>query len=213
MIMDTELDHGEQISADMRQEIDGTRSAMVDKLEALQDHVMNTVQSAQETVEGSIQSANNTMASVKRTFDVKYQVRQHPWAMIGGGILAGMALSSLFGGLRQRTRQTSARRADYEGEGRSRRPSSSALTIPPRGNGSLSLDDAPSFKAAPPPRRPGVFDRFQDEIDTVQGLAIGYVIGLVRDSIKDAMPQMAVQIEDVMNRVTTKLGGEPVSPA
>ncbi len=41
-------------------------------------------------------------------------------------------------------------------------------------------------------------------------MAIGYVMGLARDSIKDAVPQLASQIDDVMNSVTTKLGGKPV---
>lgn len=211
--MNTEQDdRAQQVSADMRQGIDDTRSAMADKLEALQDHVMNTVQSAQETVEDSIQSANDTMASVKRAFDVKHLVRQHPWSMVGGGILAGVALGRLLQGLRQQTRQPQTRSTGKEDDGRLRRPGSSAFAIPPRGNGSLDLADSPSFQPAPPPRRPGVFDRFHDEIDTVQGLAIGYVIGLVRDSIKEAMPQMAEQIEDVMNSATTKLGGEPFHP-
>jgi hypothetical protein len=42
-------------------------------------------------------------------------------------------------------------------------------------------------------------------------LAIGYVMGLVWDSIKDSLPQLASQIDGVMNDVTTKLGG--ASPA
>jgi hypothetical protein len=58
--------------------------------------------------------------------------------------------------------------------------------------------------------RPGFFDRFQEEIDKVKGIAIGYVMGLARDSIKHAVPQLASQIDEVMNSVTTKLGSKPV---
>jgi hypothetical protein len=48
--MDAGHDLAEQGTDEMRQEIDCTRAAMADKLEALEDRVMGTVQSAQETV-------------------------------------------------------------------------------------------------------------------------------------------------------------------
>jgi hypothetical protein len=57
--------------------------------------------------------------------------------------------------------------------------------------------------------RPGFLDRFQEEIDQVKGIAIGYAMGLARDSIKHAVPELASEIDDVMNSVTTKLGGRP----
>src|SRR5271166_6043831 len=90
--MDPVHDLAEQNTDEMRQEIDCTRAAMADKLEALEDRVMGTVQSAQETVEDSLQMANDTVATVKRNFDINYQVEQHPWTMVGGCFLAGLAL-------------------------------------------------------------------------------------------------------------------------
>ena len=98
-------DLAEQDTDDMRQEIDCTRSAMADKLEALENRVMGTVHSAQETVVDSIQMAKDTVATVKRTFDIKHHVEQHPWLMVGGCALAGLALGSLFLGMRRRSRQ------------------------------------------------------------------------------------------------------------
>jgi ElaB/YqjD/DUF883 family membrane-anchored ribosome-binding protein len=190
----------------MRQGIECTRSAMADKLEALEDRLMGTVHSAQETVEDSIQMAKDTVATVKRNFDIKYQVEQHPWAMVGGCFLAGLALGGLFLRVRRRSRQAPNRLAGEE--------------TPPAGSPRLfaeqrSLDRLNTAAPPPyavPPNRPGVFGKFQEEIDKVQGMAIGYVMGLVRDSIKEAMPQLASQIDGVMNGVTTKLGGEPVQP-
>jgi hypothetical protein len=55
----------EQDSAEMRHDIDSTRSAMADKLEALEDRMIGAAQSAQETVENSIQGAKDAVASVK----------------------------------------------------------------------------------------------------------------------------------------------------
>jgi len=186
--MDAVKDLAEQDSADMRQGIDNTRSAMADKLEALEDRVMNTVQSAKDTVNDSIQGAKETVASVKRTFDIKHQIEQHPWAMVGGCFVAGLAL----GGLIPR------------GQPRSK---ASGLLV---SNGNIAPAAPTPPVRAEPLSRPGIFARFHDEIDKVEGMAIGYVMGLVRDSIKESVPQLASKIDEVMNGLTTKLGGEPV---
>ena len=206
--MDAGHDLAEQDIDDMRQEIDCTRSAMADKLEALEDRVIGTVQSTQETVEESIQMAKDTVATVKRNFDIKYQVKQHPWAMVGGCFVAGLALGALFPRVRRHSRQAPDRLA---GNGAPLAGSANLVTEQ-RSNGIID-------NAAPPPRlhsmsadRPGFFGQFQEEIDQVKGMAIGFAMGLARDSIKNAVPQLASQIDDVMNSVTIKLGSKPVQP-
>lgn len=204
--MEAVQDLAEQGTDEMRQEIDNTRSAMADKLEALEDRVMGTVQSAQETVEDSLQMAKDGVATVKRNFDIKYQVEQHPWVMVGGCFLAGLTLGSLVVRVRRRSRPAPDRLAGNE----TPLAESHRSFAEQRSNGSLD-------SAAPPPRpqslsanRPAFFGQFQEEIDKVKGMAIGYVMGLARDSIKDAVPQLASQIDDVMNSITTKLGSKPV---
>jgi ElaB/YqjD/DUF883 family membrane-anchored ribosome-binding protein len=206
--MDAVHDLAEQNTDEMRQEIDCTRSAMADKLEALEDRVMGTVQNAQETVDDSIQMAKDTVATVKRNFDIKYQIEQHPWATVGGCFFVGLALGGLF--LRgRRSPQVPNRPAGNE----TPLAGSPRLFAEQRSNDSFDT-------AAPPPRprsmsanRPGFFDQFHAEIDQVKGMAIGYVMGLARDAIKDAVPQLASQIDDVMNSVTTKLGSKPAGPS
>jgi ElaB/YqjD/DUF883 family membrane-anchored ribosome-binding protein len=112
--MDSGHDLAEQDTDEMRQDIDTTRAAMADKLEALEDRVMGTVHSAQETVEDSLQRAKDTVATVKRNFDIKYQVEQHPWTMVGGCFLAGLALGVLCPRLRRRSRQATQWQAGNE---------------------------------------------------------------------------------------------------
>ena len=187
--MDAVQDLPEQDSAEMRHEIDTTRSAMADKLEALEDRMIDTVQSAQETVKDSIQSAKDTVASVKRTFDIKHQVEQRPWTMVGGCFLAGLALG---GHLIPRGRPQASKTR--------RRPQQTAI---------LPLPAPTPQLQAEPPSRPGILEPFQEEIDKVKGIAIGYVMGLVRDSIKESVPQLAPKIDELMDGITTKLGGEP----
>jgi ElaB/YqjD/DUF883 family membrane-anchored ribosome-binding protein len=169
--MDAVKELPEQDSAEMRQDIDATRSAMADKLEALEDKVMDTVQSAKDTV-----------ASVKRTFDLKHQIEQRPWTMVGGCFLAGLALGHLLP---------------------TGRPQSSRPSVGPQQNGNI----APPRMQAEAPSRAGLLEPFQEEIDKVKGVAIGYVMGLVRDSIKESAPQMGSKFDELMDGITKKLGG------
>lgn len=202
--MDAVLELAEQKTDEMRDEIDSTRTGLADKLDALENHVMGTVQSAQETVEDSIQIAKETVASVKRTFDIKHHVEQHPWAIVGGCFVAGLALGAWFQSGR-RPRQTLDRAAGRE-------VGFSASSVVPgkqRGNGNFAGAAPLPEPEAPPPSWPGLFDLFHDEIAKVKGMAIGYVLGIARDAIKEAAPQWKPQIDDMMNSVTTKLGGEP----
>lgn len=200
--MDAEPGVAEQVVDVMRQNIDSTRSDLADKLEALEDRVMGTVQNAQDTVDGSIQMARETVASVKQTFDIRHHVDQHPWLMLGGSVVAGLALGSLLATMLRRSRQTPARPAGNEAP--------SFMRPQQRGNGDGAAAPAPMVQA-PPPDGPGVFDLFHEEINKVKGMAIGFVMGRVRDSIKDSLPpDLATRIEDVMNSVTTKLGATTV---
>src|SRR5271170_3777083 len=112
--MDPGRDLAQQDTDEMRQDIDITRAAMADKLEALEDRVMGTVQSAQETVQDSLQMAKDTVATVKRNFDIKYQVEQHPWTMVGGCFLAGLALGCLCPRVRRRSPQAPQRLAEND---------------------------------------------------------------------------------------------------
>ncbi len=204
--MDTVDELAEQESAEMREEIDVTRSDLADKLEALEERVMDTVQSAQETVEDSLQIAKDTVATVKRTFDIKHHVEEYPWVMVGGAALAGLALGALFQRMWPSAQQTPARPAGNETA-----PSASpAWPAEQCGNGSCATTVPPPQIQAAPPSWPGIFGLFHEDIAKVKGMAIGYVMGLARDAIKGAVPQLAPQIDGVMNGVTTKLGGEPV---
>jgi len=192
-------DLSEQRSDEMRDEIDCTRSDLANKLGALENRVMGNVQSAQETVEDSIQIAKDTVATVKRTFDLKHHVEQHPWAMVGGCMVAGLALGALFPnvGRRKEDRGTTRDERSRSDSSVAAQPTSFAQAAP-----------APQYQP-PPPSRPGLFDLLHDEIDQVKGMAIGYVMGLARDAIKEAVPQMAPKIDEVMDSIVKKLGGEP----
>ena len=63
-----------------RQDIANTRSALTVKLSNLEERVQDTV------------------AEVKHTFDLRYQVKLRPWQMFGGALLVGYMLGRRRGG-------------------------------------------------------------------------------------------------------------------
>jgi ElaB/YqjD/DUF883 family membrane-anchored ribosome-binding protein len=193
----------------IKKEIERTSSSLKDKVEQLEEQVIGTVKEATDTVGETIETVKETVHStveaVKRTFDLRYQVEQHPWAMVGGSVLAGFAAGKLFD----------------VGVRRWRRPGGDGRAAP-----SLSTVAAGRYRAAepfpaattPPAPRPAgpslftrLFQNFEPEINQLKATAIGTVFGLVRDTAKRSLPEsLAPKVDEVLNNLTTKLGGEVI---
>lgn len=199
----------------IRQQIEETRSSLTDKLETLENQVKDTVtnvtDTVKETIEGVQEKVHDTVEAVtstvhqtvdtmKRTFDIPYQVQRHPHGMTGGSLLVGVALGYLLGGRRHRHHEERWEPAPARDPGLSE-----------------------SFRAAsyaPPPghreeSQPGLFSKmlasFQPEIEKVKEVAVGTLMGLMRDSLKRALPpSLAANVEEIMDSVTRKAGGRPV---
>jgi ElaB/YqjD/DUF883 family membrane-anchored ribosome-binding protein len=189
---DTIRDLAEQEPHEIRQQIDETRSSLTEKLEALEDHVTDTVQNARESVEETFQTVKETVqetvATVKETFNLPLQVERHPWAMLGGAFVAGLVSGAMVGETRRRWRRMPVERLASRGE----------------------VPSYPEREAAPEPPRPGLFGRFREEVDQLKGMGLGMLMGVIRDVIQENVPQLAEHVGPVMDRITTKLGGQPV---
>jgi len=195
----------------IRQQIDETRSSLTEKLETLEGQVRGTVQEAKASVEGTIQNVkdtvHDTVATVKRTFDVRYQTERHPWAMVGGSVLAGFMLGSLAGG-----RRSPGRRATFDARGGRAEYSLSSLAAPePRRETAPEAAPSPSPSASRPSFLSKVLHQFDGEIEQLKGIAVGALVGVVRDLVKQSVPpSLSGQLESVLDSATTKLGGKPV---
>lgn len=88
----------------IREQMLETRTALTEKLEALQDTVVTAVQgttesvtetvqnvkeAVQDTVSNVTESVQETVQSVKSTLDIGAHVQNHPWAMFGGAVALG----------------------------------------------------------------------------------------------------------------------------
>jgi len=205
----------------IRQQIEDTRSSLTDKIETLESEVRTTVLNAKETVEDTIENVKGTVEetlesvketvhgtvnTVKETFDLRRQVDRHPWAMMGGSLVAGFIAGRLF-----------ERDHHIYHWGRDRWVNRMAEASPPvaapRSDGRYTASErpaTPAAAAAEPSWTDTLRSQFREEINLVKGLAIGAAMGVARDLIKQSLPQLSPQVDDVMNRVTSKLGGEPI---
>jgi ElaB/YqjD/DUF883 family membrane-anchored ribosome-binding protein len=190
----------------IRHDIEQTRSALTEKLETLEEEVMGTVRNAKETVEETIENVTDTVQetveSVQRTFDLEYQMQQRPWVLIGGSVVAGVAVGYFADNLRARATSWEDRSRNVSRDGPSAASGATAFRSPQQ-----------EFA---PPRREGpsffqsLLSRFDKEIGMVKELAIGYAAGVLRDMVKEALPAVKEQVQKVMDSATTKMGGKPV---
>ena len=197
------MDHEHEVT---RAQMGETRAALSEKLETLEQHMVDTVHDAAhavaQTVENVKEAVHDTVESVKDNFDLRLQVDRHPWAMIGGslalGYLAGYHL----------LRRSAALPAPA---------GKPTLGEHPNGNGKDARTvDAASAQhrancATEPGHLSGVNDQFATEIANLKKLAIGTLLSLVRDLVTQAAPKpMQAGLANVIDGVTIQLGGDPI---
>lgn len=199
----------------IRQQMEETRASLTEKLETLEQQVVGTVQGAttavsetvesvkeavQQTVDTVKGSVQDTVDSVKDTFDVPRQVDRYPWLMMGGAIALGYV------GGRLLLRSSEGPRTYW--------------SSPPTTNGRRDSPPTPEYRpaaAAPPSEADSgwlgaIGDSYGPEIARLKGLAIGAVLGLVRDAIARSAPEpMRPRLTDVIDSITTKVGGQPIA--
>jgi ElaB/YqjD/DUF883 family membrane-anchored ribosome-binding protein len=223
----------------IRHQMEAQRAALGHKLETLEhkivetvqgarDAVAETVQTVKDSVQSSVDSVKDTVSSsvetVKETFDIKRQVDRHPWTMFGGSIALGFAAGWLLNRARAARAPTASwgyAPAPYSGAANYGSPSSSRPREESRAasdfTGTPSPSAAPSSSASASGPAESWVDQlshtFAPEIQKVKGLAIGALMGVVRDLVAQSVPdQLRPQLNEMMDNVTTKLGGEPVQP-
>jgi len=178
------MDQGSNTS---RQAIDATRDAMTDTMAQGKDRAMHTVadvkdsmkdvaQQAKQAFNGDQQAMANVKGTVndvaqqaKQVFDVNQQVQDRPWMMLGASVAAGYVLGSL-GGNDQPSRH-------YDTSTRYDSPNMS------------------SAKSSQPGMLSDVMDQFRDELDMLKGAAVTTLTNMLRDTLKNNVPQFAEEFE------------------
>ncbi|HEY7329853.1 MAG TPA: hypothetical protein VH592_19620 [Gemmataceae bacterium] len=193
----------------IKQQMGQTRAALTEKMETLENKVLGTVNSTTDTISQTVQDVGATVTetthnvratlretidSVRDALDVSRQIHQHPWVMMAGSVAAGYVGGVMLDNLEH-------------GRLPSLRPAEQLL---PRGS---EIRERMEAQAPARSRAPGFLkalaDTFAPELERLKAAALGMALGVVRDKISDAVPpQMREDFHQMMDRVTTKLGGE-----
>jgi ElaB/YqjD/DUF883 family membrane-anchored ribosome-binding protein len=178
----------------IRQQMLETRTALSEKLEALQEQVLTTVEDTTKTVTDTVQtvqeavtdtvstvseSVQDTVDTVKTTLDVTEQVQKHPWLMVGGAVALGYLGGRLLDG-------------------------ASAPGFP--------LAVSSNGHAPAGPARPAWLDSLAGPVlEQVRDLALGALAGVAVDMIRQHVPpDFRPQLEEMTNNIASSLGARPL---
>jgi ElaB/YqjD/DUF883 family membrane-anchored ribosome-binding protein len=199
----------------IRQQMEETRASLTEKLEALESQVAGTVQSTteavtetveavKETVENVTETVKETAHSVAETFNLKRQVERHPWGMLGGSVAVGCLAGYFLSGKPHRQ----AERNGYPEEDFS---GTAAYFSPAAAEGATRPQPEPCTPAVPEREQEGQKSWVWDTVGRLKGLAIGTLMGVVRDLASRALPEsLQPRIAEEIDHLTTSLGGEPI---
>jgi ElaB/YqjD/DUF883 family membrane-anchored ribosome-binding protein len=199
----------------VRETVESAKSTVEDIMENVKETVdetvgtvKDTVGDARSTVEGIVENVKDTMddtvTMVKRSFDLHYQMDQHPWVMLSGSVLAGYLLGSL--GTRSPAKSQYTTRRSWTGAEARRSGYFATASSPEAGN-------PPAPYTAETHRSSlwdGTLGQFKEEFDMVKGAIISTLMSNVRDMVKESLPGIAPQLEKAIDSAATKLGAQPL---
>jgi len=190
----------------IRQQMEGTRTALAEKLERLEEQVTekvqeatttvaDTVEAVSETVEGVKETVEETVDAMKHTFDLQWHADHHPWALMGGAVVLGFFGGRLLGGPPRRSRERE----------RYREPPVPPPAPPPQ------PAPAPTAREKHEDSSGGWFGFLGREIGGLKKLGIGMAMSVLREVAAKALPtQVSAPLSEAVNSLTEKLGGQPL---
>jgi len=206
----------------IRRQMAETRSDLAGKLEALENQVTDKVQSVTETVSETVQSAteavHDTVETVKETvenvtstvsstvhsftefFDLGGHTDRHPWIVFGGSVALGCLAAHLMAG------KDDHRAQEVRWSAPPPAPSWHE-TSAPAARPAMAEQVAPASAA---PSSSGQKSWIWDELGRLKGLALGALMGVVRDLASRSLPgELGKRVGDEVDNITTNLGGKP----
>ncbi len=188
-------------------EMEETRASLAGKLDSLENHVLGTVHEATDAVSHTVADVKSAVGSVtgtiedtvksvadtfKHTFDMSDHVKNHPWGMLCGAVAVGFAGGSLL---------PSSRREKEEA------PRATASPLP------VAAVSASNGASAARAAAPAEHESSGAELlHKLKGLALGTLMGVVRDLVATALPESVKgDVTRMVDDFTIKLGAKPVS--
>jgi ElaB/YqjD/DUF883 family membrane-anchored ribosome-binding protein len=200
------------LEARVRETVEDAQSSVEEIVENVKDMVDTTVKAVKQGVEGAQSTAGDivervkgtvgeTVETVKPTFDVPYQVDQHPWLMVGGATLAGYLLGSWGGGRTSPAFSTHDSSSAAAGTTADMSPSHAWQ------DGLLPSDGASSMH---PQLQQGMgsslLEPLKDEIAILKVAAVAALVSTLRAMVKQVVPTLAPHME----RARSERDGQPL---
>jgi ElaB/YqjD/DUF883 family membrane-anchored ribosome-binding protein len=189
-----------------------TRTALTEKLEAMEqlvtdkvkdttEAVADTVQTVKEAVETTAttlaDSVHDTVEAVKETFNLRLQVEKHPWAMLGSAVALGYVGGALLGPAATAVRQAATALNGHGGQ-----PSTSPVVS--RGYTPVREEPGPAWGGR-------LAESLSPALTKLRELVVGAAAELLGEMILEATPENLRQdVSEVIDSFTTGLGGKPV---
>lgn len=184
-------------------QMEDTRASLAEKLDTLENHVLDTVHEATDAVSHTVEdvksvvgnvtdSVQETVETVKEAFNLSDHVRRHPWVSLGGAVAVGYVGGTFLLPARP------PRKIKVEA------PARETFTPAP------TYTPAPAARAAAAPSSSGESSLLAP-LHNLKGLAIGALMGLVRDMVSRSLPEnMKTDVLSLVDDFTTRLGGKPL---
>jgi ElaB/YqjD/DUF883 family membrane-anchored ribosome-binding protein len=180
----------------IQHQMEETRSSLANKIEALEGQILGTVETASSTVAHTVdtvkESVAETVETVKDTFNVRRHIENHPWLAMGGSIATGYLAGCLVSSGREPEPEPASAFVPVED-----RPARSYSNGAAHHNGHAEQEEEEE--------EPGPL---QEGLKMIQGLAVGTVMGVLRDLVtRSAPPTFVEDLTGFVNNLTDRLGG------
>jgi len=152
----------DQRSNDIRQDIDSRRAALDEKLDSLE-------------------------TKARQTFDLKHQVAERPWMMLGAAVAAGYVLGSMGGSDREWYDRTMS--SDYN------QFSGTPPQVEHKAANHSQTSGYPTSSRQSQSSGDSFLSQFDDEIAMLKTAAITTLTNVLRDTIREYVPTLGQQLD------------------
>jgi hypothetical protein len=167
---------------EVRQQITRTRSSLVQKIDSLEKQVKTTIDGSAESFKEKVEQVAQ---SVKETFDLRRQLEQRPWAILGGSLVVGYLAGSVVlrgSGIRSTTDRAAAADGDVASN---LEPPPAEMELPATDQPSLARSsDRTEARDSAPTFLEELTQQLAPELNELKALAIRVAAELLREVIK-----------------------------
>jgi len=203
----------------IKHQMEETRTALTEKLEAVEELVASTVKETTQTVSETVSNVTDTVEntvntvaesvesvteSVKSAFDISGYVDEHPWLVLGGSVALGYALGSLLPSPRPSGGRPS--RGTYFNGSSGYQAAAAPAAAPPASSGATSYTG--SQEASSGGGISSFLQGLQPVVDKLKGLALGTAAGVIGEMLVKNLPDnLKSEVTSLIDDTTRRMGG------